>query len=291
MGEIGEAIVAVIIGVIIIIVAAVVVSIVIQVVKIWIYTHGSNSNQSPPSTNTTVYIETEIDEQKVSGEIYPQYGPFYSNGQDSPLVSPVTPDGFTIEYGVDINTNPWITIAGENIPQNEIGYVTTNNNYFGTLSTNELNVPTNYVFSLTLNGVGTLAYQSDNTNEVDTDVNEYTNGYLNVTNDAGDVMTYTPSPYPQSTNCVIILRSTNLLSWESIYTDYVSPGGVSYYTDTNIFWPTEVTYYNTNTGGGGGGLVPPGDTNSMGTNGVYYINVGAYYRLAYPSNQAEYFSP
>ncbi len=92
--------------------------------------------------------------------------------------------------------------------------------------------------------------------------------------------------YRITTNAVIIQRSTNLINWVSIFTNKVNPGYVQYFTDTQIFAPSSITFYDgdTNTEG----MVPPGFTNNFGTNGVINIPGNAFYRLAYPSNQSNY---
>lgn len=252
----------------------------------WINSGNPDGNNG---TNNVVTNNVTIDAVNAYGSIAQGYGQATQEitGTLSEVVDlstndiPIIPGafasplqgGFTLTYGLDLNTNPWITNG------------VISNPYVNVVQ----NDGTNFTFVLTGFGLGngTLSFSSTNmfnTNDSsETDVELYQNGgALSVTNSYGDVASYTAPATNLET--VIVMRSTNLVTWTPIFTNYIPPGDVEIFTDPQIFLPTEVTYYNTDTNGGGIGFTPPGDTNNVGTNGVYYIPGQAFYRLAYVTN-------
>lgn len=273
MSAVGE----VIITFLLIVVAAVIIQIIITYVKIY---ELNQQNPPPPSpTNTvSIYYFSSITETYTStvsqGEIAPTYDVTTQPGRY--LVDPF----FEFQYGVDMNTNPFCATLNQTLPVDLYGYVDYNSF-----------TPTNEAFTLNIPGPGggTLSvYSVTNTENGVGGTNDSfaLGGEGTVTDLDGDSMTWTQTPV--TTNYVVILRSTNLISWTAISTNAVYPGWVNYFSDTNIFMPTMVTYYNFNTNGFGGGDLPPGVTNNSSTNGVMFIPGQAFYQVVYPSNQNDY---
>jgi hypothetical protein len=244
--------------------------------EISIHENGGN----PPSTTNTVYTIYSLTDYLTSngtpvstiGTLSPTYALTNYSGRGYVLIDG---DGFTIQYGVDVNSNPFCYTTNQLVPIDYAGLVDI------TSSTS-----TNMSTTIVINGPGggTLTV-SENTNAIGDTININSNGQTNITDAYGDSVAWTPTAF--TTNAVIILRSTNLVNWYSIYTNTVNPGYVQYFTDTQIFAPSVITFYNGDTNSGGT-MAPPGYTNNASTNGILFVPGKAFYRVEYPSNQSDY---
>jgi hypothetical protein len=219
--------VGIIIGITVLVVAGVVVSKFIQFFHSPAWTNPGGSGDGTTTNTVAVYIneEDEILPWSLGGTIYPTYAITTNSSFENDL--PLWPAGFTVQYGLDINSNPMVNLTG----------ITP-----ATLQTTTAN-GSNYTFSLTLDLPGmndVLTYSS--TNMMDADDTAETDLYVtnnamtqSSTNSFGD--TASISGTPQTLNLVVVQRSTNLINWTSLFTNYVSPGTMLPYIDTNAPWP------------------------------------------------------
>lgn len=144
---------------------------------------------------------------------------------DNPLSSissgVINPGSFTVQYGLDLNTNPWV--VGASVPI-QVGSATA-------VSSNQ--------FCITLNGVGIFTYTIETTNCGSEEI-DGTNAAVQ-TDSFGDSVGFTPAP--PSTNYIVLERSTNLAGsvWVPLSTNGLRPGNFLAFTDTNA--PPSQAFY------------------------------------------------
>lgn len=256
-----------------------------QGVKKWLPPTADN-----PNPTNSVVVSYDITEQQAfdagwDTNITGTLNPFQVEGIGIGYIAPdvATPDatvgytaptatnGFTIQYGLDANGNPWVANASQIVAQ-DIGTVQT------TVNTGTNLTVTIYMAGTGTNG-GTITYTTTN-QDGDTDGLGLNTARGSSTNLAGDTISYTPNSLAVST--VYVQHSPDLMTWQNIYTDYLSPGSVEFYTDTNTPGPGNPGMNNTNnlTLPADGNPTPPG----TGTN-LYSPapGFGSYYRLAMPT--------
>ena len=144
-----------------------------------------------------------------------------SEEQNGGLVS--TKPAFMFEYGLDGNIKPW-AMAGSNLPANSqvtVQAVVSRSNAFS--------------FYLTTKPGATFFYSVTNTTDpgsssYDLMVTNNTNCFSSsVTNSAGDVAQASIET-PQT---VVIERTSDLASWQPIYTNQIATNTVEIFTDSN----------------------------------------------------------